>query len=150
MSKPNDVVNALKRLERAGSESSRATEKLMGAAVDVAVAIEKACPAELVGQDLADGYIVTRVRSSVGSDLFLVRGPEEDGYGDSPEWIDGNGSYLHGDFNAWIPDSTRAGVLQFAQDIASGLLDRIAERFEQAAAKDAALTATLENAQLPE
>lgn len=41
MAENNSVINALKRLERAGSEESRATEKLKNAAEIVAAMIEQ-------------------------------------------------------------------------------------------------------------
>ena len=47
-----DVISALKRLERVGSESSRSTEKLVEAASCLASAIEKT-----VDEDEDDGDV---------------------------------------------------------------------------------------------
>lgn len=121
----NDVINAVKRLERAGSESSRTTEKLFEAASKIAEKIEKVAP---VGVILPRGYKVVEIRSNVSSEDFLAVVDTWDlsviGY------IDGIGRYLHGDFNCWIPAQERDIILQFAKDIADGLLDDIAEFIE--------------------
>lgn len=126
MSTPeSNVVNAVNRLTRAGSEDSRATAKLHEAANAVALLIEQECP---VGVALPRGYMVRRVRSNVGSETYLTWGDAR--YDGDEVWIDGTGRYLHGDFNAAIPDQTRAGSLMFAKDIADGLLDEIAALLE--------------------
>ncbi len=128
------IIDSLKRLERAGSEHSRATEKLHTAARDVARLVKELVP---VGVILPRGYEVRRIHSNVGSDLFLVAG----GY-----WVDGCGGYLHGDFRCPIPPQTREASLRFAEDIATGWLDELAEWLEQRAAEDEAATATLQAA----
>ena len=138
------TIDALKRLERAGDSQSRATEKLHKAAFAIALVIEKKVPD---GVDLPRGYRVIREHSNVGSDLFLVLERGTDDYGEPMSyWIDGTGGYLHGDFHAKIPAQTREGSLQFAEDIATGLLDDIAEFLEQRAAKEAEATQSLEGA----
>lgn len=134
MSKNNSIINAVKRLERAGSENSKATQKLFEAALDVAYLIEKTVP---VNVQLPRGYKVIRRYSNSGSELFLIN---SDG-----EYIDGTGRYLHGDFNCWIPEQKREAILDFAADIADGLLDEIAEFIEQQARKANEAAELLEN-----
>jgi hypothetical protein len=139
-----DIINAVKRLERAGDENSKATKKLHQAAATIAELIEKTVP---VGIKLPRGYKVIRVRSNIGSDVFLGHDFRDNMYTDWPEtWIDGIGRYLHNDFNCNIPAQTRAGSLKFAKDIAEGLLDEIAEFLEQRKAEADQATIVLEQA----
>jgi len=123
----NNIINAVKRLERAGSENSRATQKLYQAAGNVADLIETQVP---VGVELPRGYYVREVCSNIGSCLFLCRETE-----DGRDYIDGIGRYLHGDFHCWIPGQNRAVVMQFAEDVADGLLDEIAQWLENRATR---------------
>ena len=81
------------------------------------------------------GYKVVTVRSNVGSALFLVKGDNE-----YRTWIDGIGGCLHRDFHCWIPEQTRTGVLDFAKDIAEGLLDEIALFLEKRAQESSEMT----------
>jgi hypothetical protein len=67
------------------------------------------------------------MRSNVASEYFLVYNY---GYIEE-EFIDGIGSYLHGDFNCFTPEITREMALRFAKDISEGLLDEIAEFLEK-------------------
>ena len=135
----SDLLNALNRLERAGSEESRCTKKLHEAACTVA---EKICAAvytaRAVSVLLPRGYMVTNVKSNVGNTDFLVRktGKIDDMSGE-PElyWIDGQGSYLHGDFHAFVPDQTR-----------EGLLDEIAEFLEKRSTESSQAAELLQNA----
>lgn len=122
------LVNALNRLERAGSANSRATQKLHEAAAEVAWKIEEIVP---VGVDLPRGYRVRRIKSNVGQAKYLVKHAKYVNHEDY--WIDGDGEYLHGDFSAWVPGQSRTGSLTFAQDIAEGLLDEIAAFLEERA-----------------
>ena len=146
----SDLLHALNRLERAGSEESRCTKKLHEAACTVA---EKICAAvytaRAVSVLLPRGYMVTNVKSNVGNTDFLVRktGKIDDMSGE-PElyWIDGQGSYLHGDFHAFVPDQTREGSLQFSKDIAEGLLDEIAEFLEKRSTESSQAAELLQNA----
>lgn len=140
----DNLINSLKRLERAGAENSRATKKLHEAAAEVADRIERLVPS---GVRLPRGYIVDGVKSNVGYARFLKREDDEwDEWGEPTyTWIDGTGSYLHGDFHCWIPAQTRAGSLQFAKDVAEGLLDEIAAFLEEWAAKNDEATAILES-----
>jgi hypothetical protein len=136
-----NTIDAVKRLERAGDENSKATKKLHQAAVTVAGIIEDQCPVNVA---LPRGYEVTRVKSNVGYAYFLLL--DRDQYNEGRYWIDGQGSYLHGDFNSWIPGQTRAGSLRFAKDVAEGLLDEIAEFLEQRKADSENAATVLERA----
>jgi hypothetical protein len=143
----SDLINALNRLERAGSESSRCTKKLHEAASTVA---DKICDsvraAKAVGVTLPRGYRVRNVKSNVGNRAFLVAEPgTRDEWGNDDQlWIDGTGGYLHGDFHAGIPEQTREGSLRFAKDVSEGLLNEIAAFLEDRAAENAMAAGTLE------
>lgn len=147
-----DVTTAINRLQRAGADSSRATKKLHEAADQAALMVIEALPRELVSafdpdhgvQDsiLPRGYYVQRVRSNVGSALYLMSR--------SDEWIGGQGTlggYLHGDFHASTGEQTREGSLRFAKDVAEGWLDELSAFLEAAAAKETAAAEVLENAE---
>jgi hypothetical protein len=141
----SDIINAVARLERAGSENSRVTNKLHAAASTVADWIEGQVPVNVL---LPRGYRVKRVKSNVGYTDFLVRESKETNEYGEPVllWIDGTGVYLHGDFHAAIPSQTRHGSLLFANDVASGLLDEIAAWMEKLAAECDSAAKVLENA----
>jgi hypothetical protein len=133
-----DTIDALKRLERAGSENSKATAKLHEAASELAGRIIKAVPANVT---LPRDYRVVKVKSNVGEESFLVHGQADEL--DYDHWIDGTGKYLHGDCHCDIPPQTREGSLQFAKDIAEGLLDEIAEFLDQRQCESDSATETL-------
>jgi len=147
MEKGNSIINAVKRLERAGSEHSRATQKLYEAAREVASLIEAQVPA---GVKLPRGYYVKEICSNVGcADFLCIKIPLEYAgtqHYEETRYIDGIGRYLHGDFHCWVPGQDRATVLKFAEDIADGLLDEIAEWLEARAAKAEQAAEVLENA----
>ncbi len=125
------IIDSLKRLERAGSDYSRATEKLFEAAEDVAAKIEEMIPAVkyLFNGDkdpstiLPRKYYVKGIKSNEGYEKFLCI---NDKY-DETFYIDGIGGYVHNDFNCPIPGQDRTTILQFAKDIAGGWLDEVAE-----------------------
>lgn len=142
MEKSNSIINAVKRLERAGSENSRATQKLFEAAAKVAELIENMVP---VGAELPRGYYVKKVRSNLGSALFLCHEVMGE-YGPEIRYVDGIGGYLHGDFHCHVPSQDRATVMKFAEDVAGGLLDEIAEWLEARATKADVAAEVLENA----
>ena len=136
----SELLTALNRLNRAGSESGRATQKLHEAAKTVANEIcVSVYRAAAIGVKLPRGYRVRNVRSNIGNADFLLldTGRPSDAdieyqmdNGTEILWIDGTGGYLHGDFNASIPDQTREGSLRFAKDTSEGLLNEIAEFLE--------------------
>ncbi len=124
----NSIINAVKRLERAGSEHSRTTQKLFEAARQVAKLIKEMVP---VGVKLPRGYYVQLVSSNIGSSRFLCRDfSVENDHANGVAFVDGIGGYLHRDFRCWVPGQDRTTVLKFAEDVADGLLDEIAEWLE--------------------
>ena len=144
----NKVVNALKRLERAGSEHSRATEKLHAAVRVTAAEVIRIVPE---GVELPRGYRVRSIQSNVGNDYFLTYRSRDNGTWEGADetfdaYVDGCGGYLHGDFHCPIPPQTRTKSLTFAKDVATGWLDELAAWLEARAAEDAAATASLEAA----
>lgn len=130
------VIDAIKRLERAGAENSVATQKLKEAAKAVADLIIKE-----VGErhELPRDYRIISKRSTLGGALFLVHRGEYEF-----EFINGCGKYLHGDFNSYVPAQTRSACLKFAADIADGLLDEISEQLEREAEAQKAAAEMLE------
>jgi hypothetical protein len=138
----NNVINAVKRLERAGSENSRATQKLFEAASKVAGLVEKMAPDSV---KLPRGYKVIYASANIGGCHFLIRGDEEE---ENADFIDGIGEYLYGDFNCFIPNQTRRSVLKFAEDIAGGWLDEVAAFLEERAKKSDENSETLDSANL--
>lgn len=136
----NSVINALKRLERAGSENSRAIKKLHEAAAKAAQAIIDAVPIHMVGEWLPRDYRVVCHRSNVSRAYFLVRETESENY-----YIDGLGGYLHGDLGTWIPGQKREGSLLFAKDVSDNLLGMIAQHIEESMAKITTAADILEN-----
>jgi len=137
----SNIISAVKRLERAGSENSRTTQKLFEAARQVAELIKDMVPA---GARLPRGYYVKKVHSNVGSCSFLCRDFPGDYPGEAvTRYVDGIGSHLHGDFHCWIPGQDRNTVLKFAEDIATGLLDEIAEWLEKRTAENQKATEAL-------
>jgi hypothetical protein len=143
--KDNSVINALKRLERAGSENSRATQKLHEAADKVAQAIINAVPRHLHGSWLPRDYRIVKITANIGEARYLVKKGDTDDWGNRHDyWIDGSGGYLFGDFNCPVPEQTREGSLLFAKDIADGLLDMISQHIEESQAKIFSATVVLE------
>lgn len=129
----NSVINALKRLERAGSETSRTSAKLIAAAgmagervasvVLAAVAAERA--------ELPRGYAAL---SQFG---WLPEGPRLAFRRYPP-----NG----GDYYLVVVTEDRSAACAFAADIASGLLDELAAWLEARQGEDETAIATLERA----
>jgi len=137
-----DVVSALKRLERAGSEHSRATEKLLGAASEMADWLCGHLP--WVGGIPGTRYELHRVYSHrVNSGrTYLVRRRDSDDFSQDEGWVartedwlngseGGAGGYFCGDFSCPVPEATRRGALLFAEDLAGGLLETIADLLER-------------------
>ncbi len=130
---PN-VINALKRLERAGSEHSRTTEKLVQAADQLAdhiietslMSLERNAPytGDVIA-DLPGAYYAVGPRRIVLGRYVLE--PEDSSVGSGT--------------------ATRMSALAFAQDIARGWLDELAEWLEKRAAEDEAAAETIEQAE---
>ncbi len=119
-----DIINAIKRLERAGDENSKATKKLHDAVTRVCEdLIETTCPPHVL---LPRGYMVQTNQSGA---YYLTR--------------DNGKNEMYPEFVEWQQidrHHTREGSLQFAKDVAEGLLDEIAEFLEKR--KDESETAT--------
>ena len=147
----SEILNALNRLQRAGSEASRCTAKLHEAAAAVAEEIcESVSKADAIGKMLPRKYIVHRQRSNIGSTLFLYwierETKDECDYEGRSHCINGESGYLHGDFKSEMTPKPRAGSLQFAKDVSEGLLDEIAEFLEKRAAENELAAQKLEAA----
>lgn len=140
------LIDSINRLERAGSEHSRATAKLHEAVCDIADLIERTVPHNV---KLPRGYIVRDIESNVGTTTLLFRatGQIDEFVGNEiEECIDYDGGrYLHGDFNVDMASArqTRAKSLAFAKDVAEGLLDEIAAHLESRIRKADEATAAL-------
>lgn len=121
-----NVIDSLKRLERAGSESSRATEKLNTAAATLATHLAELLPEREL---LPRGYVVRlagdiRILASNASSSW-----DNEDYEDE-RWLNGN-------------ERRRDWSLAFAADIADGLLDDLAGWLEVREAESATATECL-------
>jgi Zn ribbon nucleic-acid-binding protein len=119
----SDVIDALKRLERIGSETSKTTQKLIDAAGEVASLIVKQY------EPIADGEVI-----KVASEEKWVESDGELEYDKNP-WTDYHISDRQLQLNSgggrqMAVDSCRAAALKFSEDIAKGLLDHIIRDIE--------------------
>jgi len=108
-----DVIDALKRLERIGSENSKTTEKLISAAKQLAEKI-----VEQYGPGLGEAVSIVEFIQESGSsieDEFQVRRFKYE--------IRSGRLYNAGSYE--FVDEGRDAVLRFSKDIAEGLLDPI-------------------------
>jgi hypothetical protein len=149
----SDVIDALKRLERAGSENSKATQKLITAARDLSQLIarqfdleegEEICVAERIGaepgqwapaRDEADRPAAYRHPAEY---RYVIQQEEEEpleeeeGQGGEERPVTYTEHRLcrarHG--VPYYVAASRKLALQFAEDIAGGLLEAIALRLE--------------------
>ena len=127
-----NIIDALKRLERAGAENSRTTDKLREAAVAVAEKVENLAK----GMDIFDlprGYCVEQRQ---GSTYLMSDETDMEDY--CPQRF------------ALYPGSLakppREIVLRFAADVAGGWLDEVAEMLETRAAENTEAADQLEAA----
>jgi hypothetical protein len=145
----NSIINSLKRLERAGSENSRTTEKLREAAAEVANKIVEMVPLSLIDEEgpkgavvsLPRGYVIEERTGNNASFRYLTRDGDplwESRYLDAKE-----NHYQGGDFNCWIGAANRDDILRFSKDIATGLLNEIATWLEERTKANQSATATL-------
>jgi len=135
------IINGLKELERAAEGRKVALGRLRRAANEVAALIEEVAP---VGVDLPRGYRVVEIETRSGlRERFLDYYP---GGLRPPVYIDGVGEYLGGDLDCYVPAPSREALLQFAQDIASGLLEEIAALLEGMKTEEERAANTLEGA----
>jgi hypothetical protein len=126
-----NIINSLKRLERAGSEQSRTTEKLIEAARALSEHVVEHLPNDVqLGANVYGDEMVERL---------LPRNIAIDRQCQLAYWDHMIGRYV-------AVDSSREKALRFAHDIATGWLDELAEWLEKRAAEDATATATIEQA----
>jgi hypothetical protein len=117
LSSGNSIINAVKRLERVGSEHSKATEKLFAACTEVAGFL-----LEHVGEDIPFGMRSARISGPAATHPYRVV------YHEPEEFTDYQGYQLEyfgkviartGRPQEW----DRRTALGFAADLANGLLD---------------------------
>ena len=128
-----NVIDSLKRLERAGAENSRTTEKLRDAAAKVAEKVENLTK----GLDVAflpRGY---RIENHRGSDYLMS--PEIDMEDYCPQRF----ALYPG---SSMQEPTRAAILRFAEDIEGGWLDEVAELLESRAVENDEAIGSMTNA----
>lgn len=118
----NSIINSVKRLERAGDEHSRATEKLINAAEAFLIWLDRELPPDFYGSakiGTETVYVANRYHEPEHRDLY-------DGYEIK---IDG--------FGVWrgIPRVNRFQALTLAGYVAGGLLAEIAKALETEASK---------------
>lgn len=128
MGKENNIINALKRLERTGDENSRFTQKLEEATIVVSKKIIETLYDLPYCVSLPKGYFIQKDRSVI-------------------ELIKQVGEYATYNLT-YIPDITRQGCYQFAQDIADGLLSEIAKFMEERVSKTKKAIEIIENAHI--
>lgn len=127
-----NIINSLKRLERAGSEQSRTTEKLREAARVLGEHVVSQLPADVqLGANVYGYYEEV--------DRMLPRNIVIDRQCQLAYWDHIIGRYV-------AVDSSREMALRFAHDIADGWLNELAAWLEERAAEDAAATQTIEQA----
>jgi len=138
------IVDSLKRVERAGDANSRATQKLFSAVHAVADLIaDDLAPFEwrqcfnLPGRKQPSAGVRYSVERRDGTRYLCREGEAEN---------DQDTYYMTSEFlihdRAW----NRLTALEFARDIADGLLDAIAEWLEKRAANSEEAAAILEKA----
>lgn len=116
------VIDALKRLERAGDESSRSTKKLVDAAITLAKAIEPMCPAYV---KLPRGYEVVRLCTQDSANiryLAKLNTPHHE-FGNA---VFGAASNETDGYDYFAPAS-RIDALTLAKDVADGWLAEVAD-----------------------
>ena len=132
MSQNNSIINSLKRLVRVGSETSIVTHKLRIACNEVAKKIveimkskcedaeKEGCSSEFVQVQLPRGYRLILIDTK-DTKLWTIINHSQD-------------EFIHHPYNRSLGymsgDMTRGDALQFAKDIAEGLLDEITEVME--------------------
>ena len=117
-----NIFNDLKRLERIGSENSRATQKLHESAARIAAIIVQQCPEDVI----LPGYyqcVPVRTEQSEYYRVRLVRAGNVIGAETEDTYRDADGNEYRG--------RSRDASLQFAAYVASGLIDEISEWLEK-------------------
>lgn len=137
MSETNSIIDALKRLERAGDENSKTNAKLYKAAGDAGYAIAVIVDAAgLRGYNLPRGYVVRTIKQSEGEEIGLCKRIAE--AGTAIDFELGQGGYV-GAAGVQSLGRHRAIVAQFSEDLAAGLMHEIAEFIEQEGGSGAAI-----------
>lgn len=114
-----NIIHSLKRMERLGGENSRLTQKAKEAADELAKQIAESIP--FAGKLPEDYRIISY------SEDFLIKETRCPNY-EKFEEFEVNGSVYLGNK---IYGGNREVVLQFAKDIANGLLDKFADFVEK-------------------
>lgn len=149
------IIDDLKRLERVGSESSKATKKLREACVNVSEKILEQIEDLPVGTNLPRNYRKVARKGRFGGQLitrhFLAYVSDNNEYGIEAETIV-NGGVEKGYYVAddvmngnWIQKTPRWLCLQFSRDVATGLLKDISEFLEKRTKEDQEHIEKLEN-----
>ena len=125
---PSSVINALKRLERAGSEHSKTTEKLVEAARIVAEQLVALLPDGVTLREFRGDYERT------DDDRLLVQVEL--------------GSWARLTGVSTVTSYQRRAALKFAEDLAGGLLDQVASYLEKDAAVAIEATSKLRAAEV--
>ena len=116
-------AEALEKLTAAAQKDARITDSVRRAACRVAAMVEERAPA---GVWLPWDYEVVDTAIEGGFRAkFLVKHHE----GNNEFFVDSDDK----DNPSWIPAQTREGVMEFAQDLADGWLDELAEFLERRA-----------------
>lgn len=147
------AIDALKRLERAGSEHTRTTQKLREAAHKVTCQLAETVPHDII---LPRNYVVTwadgyacdegaRWHKSVVVLMRKARLVTEYGQHYFVGSVVGMASLDLGqwDVKSYFPDQSRQDVLAFSADIADGLLEEISAFVEARAAENKNATGIL-------
>ena len=118
-------TEAFEKLVSAAEKDARVTDSLRRAACRVAAMVEERVPAGVWlpwDYEVVDSAIEGGFRAK-----FLVKHHR----GENEFYVDSDDK----DNPAWIPAQTREGVMEFAQDLADGWLDELAEFLEKRAQK---------------
>lgn len=144
----NNIINALKRLERAGSEHSKSTQKLCDAAVVVADMVADLVPISREAYPslvmLPRGYSVGLAGCDRRAEQFLYSPLDTDG--------------IRTAFNSYRADDngmvrcygiSRKSALAFARDVADGWLDELGDWLQEQASQAARATKVIAEGDTP-
>lgn len=133
-----DIINSLKRLERVGSENSKTTEKLISAVLELS-------------------YLICKQFDPRPGDSYRIQFPVDPGYTETQFGnIPNNPSYyyvklvkgemcLFNSGNEFV-GKNRKTALEFAENIANGLLEQVSRVLEEKRAEAIPALNTLESA----
>lgn len=143
------ITDALIKLEQASDAESTARQELFTATRELADKILDLLPDMVM--DLPCGYRKVKVRSNLNYAFFLTKTVEistEGGsdYQDEEFWINGTGTYMHGDIKCGIPSQSDIGCLIFSRDISEGLIDKIAKMLARQSKEAHAAKSIIESA----